>query len=168
MINIAGLLILLTGFCLPYLIDLRLPSTYLFWLGGLLSLNKGIIIRGESGWAKWAQIGILINLALVIGVLATHFLIGEGSITKFEYWLSMILYWISSPASAIGQQIFPYPETRQLDGSVCFQISYSQTVITAFLNVATFASVLAVIGLLWQKKKREEENSEQPHQPDAD
>jgi len=159
MINIIGLLILILGFLWPYLIDVRLPSTSLFWLGGLLSLNKGIIIRGQWRWAKWAQIGILINIILVIGVLAAHFLIGERSITTFEYWLSVILYWISSPATAIGQQIFPYPETRQLDGSVCFYISYSRTIITAFLNVATFASVFAVIGFFWQEKKREKGNT---------
>lgn len=168
MINIIGLLILVTGFFLPYLIDARLPSIYFFWLGGLLSLNKGMIIRSESRWPKWAQIGILSNIVLQIAMLVTSLAMGEGSITRFEYWLSMLLYWFSNPATAIGQQIFPYPETRQLDGSVCFQISYSRTVITAFLNVATFASLFAVIGLSLQKRKWEERNSEQQHRPDAD
>jgi hypothetical protein len=145
MINIIGLLIIVSGFFLPYFIKAHVPSTYFFWLGGLLSFNKGAIIRGELRWAKWAQIGILVNVALVIGALTTDFLIGQGSITRIEYWLSMALYWLSSPATAIGQYIFPYPEIHQPNGSVCFKISYSRTAITAFFNVAIFAAILPLI-----------------------
>jgi hypothetical protein len=145
MINIIGLLIIVSGFFFPYFIKAHVPSTYFYWLGGLLSLNKGLIIGDEFRWAKWAQIGILINIALVIGMLAIDFLIGQGSITRFEYWLYKILYWMSCPADAIGQYIFPYPETHQPNGSVCFKISYSRTVITAFLNVAIFALILPLI-----------------------
>jgi lysylphosphatidylglycerol synthetase-like protein (DUF2156 family) len=168
MINIIGLLILIAGFCLPYLIDARLSPTFFFWLGGLLSLNKGIMIRGETRWAKWAQIGVMINIALVIGNLAKSFLIRGVSITTFEYWLSVIAYWTSNPATAIGQQIFPYPETHYPDGLVGFQISYLQSAITAFLDVAIFAIIFAVIGIFWQKRKWKKQNSEHLNQPDAE
>jgi hypothetical protein len=168
MINIIGLIIIVAGFFLPYLIDVRLPSTYFFWIGGLLSLNKGIIIRGEFKWAKWAQAGILINIAAIVVLLGAHFLIGYGSITRFEYLISTILYWLSSPATSIGQQLFPYPEIHYPNGSIGFKISHSRTILTAFLNVAFFAFILAALGLFWQKKKSEEGNSEQCYRSDRE
>ncbi len=144
MINIIGLLIIVSGFFLPYFIKVHVPSTYFFWLGGLLSFNKGLIIKDEFPWAKRAQIGILINIALV-GLFALDFSIVQGSISRFEYWLSMVIYWMSCPSDAIGQYIFPYPEVHQPDGSVCFEISYFRTVLTAFLNVAIYAAILPLI-----------------------
>ncbi len=154
MINIIGLLIIVSGFFLPYFIKAHVPSTYFFWLGGLLSLNKGLIIRGEFRWAKWAQIGILVNIVLVIGMLASDFLIGLGSITRFEYWISMVLYWISTPVDAIGQYIFPYPEIHQPSGAVCFKITYSRAVVTAFLNVALFAAIFPLVSGGYGRTKR--------------
>lgn len=166
MINIIGILIVISGFFVPHLISPYISSIYFFWLGGLLILQKGILIRGELKWAKWAQIGILINIAANVLMLVAHFLIGYGSITRFEDWISMVLYCLSSPATAIGQKIYPYPETHLPDGSVCFQISYSRTVITTFLNVAIFALLLVMIGTYWQKRKWEKQNSEHANQPD--
>jgi hypothetical protein len=168
MINIIGLVILVAGFFVPYLSVANLSSTYFYWVGGLLSLNKGIIIRDDLKWAKWAQIGILINIATIVVLFLTHLLIGYGSITRFEYWISTLLYWLSNPVTAIGQQLFPYPETHNPDGSVCFQISFSRTVITAFLNVAIFAIISAGSGFLWQKRKWDKKNSEQQHRADRE
>jgi|WetSurMetagenome_2_1015567.scaffolds.fasta_scaffold413553_2 hypothetical protein len=151
MINIIGILIIVSGFFLPYHVDMLLPSPF-FWIGGLLSLNKGILIRGEYKWAKWAQIGILLHIAVNFLSIIINLLIGYGSITEFEYWLTMALYWISGPATLIGKQIFPYPEMHYPDGSVVVEISYHQTLITAFLNVVIFAVIPVLVGTLRRKK----------------
>jgi hypothetical protein len=159
MINIIGFLILITGFCFPYLTHMRVPSTYFFWVGSLLSLNKGIIIRSRMKWAQAAQVGILINIAIAVMMALAYFSIGYGSITRLEEWIQTILYWASSPATAVGQKIFPYPETHS-NGRVYFYISHSRTVITAFLNVATFALTAALFSILWQKRKSKKIRSE--------
>jgi len=158
MINIIGLLIIIIGFFIPFY-NVAYPyvsSIYFFWLGGLLCLNKGILIRRNFRWAKWAQIGILIHIAVSIINLVPTFLI-EGFVSSFEFWLSQTLYWISSPATAIGQYMYPYPETPQLDGSVLIQISHIRSVITSFINVAIFALISSLIGIVWQKRKVNEQ-----------
>jgi hypothetical protein len=154
MINIVGLIIFIAGFFAPYLSEGRLSSIILFWLGGFMILNKGLFIRREARWANWARMGILINITVVVVMFVVARLIGYGTTTKFEYWLSMILYWLSAPFTAIGQQIFPFPETRLSDGSVRIQISYFRIVITSFLTVVTYASISVAVGFLWQKMKR--------------
>ena len=167
MINIIGFLVLITGFCFPYLIHTRVPFTYFFWVGSLLSLNNGIIIRSRMKWAQAAQVGILINIAIVVMMTLAYFSIGYGSITRLEEWIQTILYWTSSPATAVGQNIFPFPETHS-NGRVYFYVSYSRTVITAFLDVATFALTAALFSILWQKRKSKKIRSEQCNQPDQE
>jgi hypothetical protein len=152
MINIVGIVIVVLGFFTPYLSDGRIPSTVLFWIGGLVFLNKGVLIKPETTWTKWARIGIWANIALFLMMLATFYLTIGRSMTSLGHWLSMIPYWISRPATALGQQIFPFPETHHPDGSVSFHMGFARTVIADFLDVALFALVSVVIGLLRLKK----------------
>lgn len=157
MINIVGIVILILGFFAPYLSSGRFPSIVLFWIGGLVFLNKGVLIKPEITWSKWARIGIWVNIALFLIMLATFYLTINRSMTTIEYWLSMIPYWLSRPATALGHQLFHSPGTHHLDGSVSFHVGFARTVIADFLNVALFALVSAVIGSLRQKKPRTEE-----------
>ena len=161
MINIVGLIILIAGFFAPYLSEGRLPPIIFFWLGGFMSLNKGLFIRREARWAKWARMGILTNIAvIIITTLVVDHLIGK-SLTKFGYWLTIILYRFSGPTNAVVEQIFPIPTTRLPDGSIGFQISYFRTVITSILTVATYASISVVVGLLWQKMRHNKRDTVQ-------
>ena len=157
MINIVGIVILTSGFFAPYLSDGRFPSTVLFWIGGLLFLNKGVLIKQETKWTKWARIGILTNIAFFLIMLATYFITTDRSMTTLGSRLSMIVYWLSNPATVLGQQIFPFPETHQPDGSVSFQIGFARTVIAHFLDVIVFALVSVIIGLMWQKRLQTKE-----------
>jgi len=156
MINIVGMLIVASGFFAPYLSDGRIPSTVLFWTGGLVFLNKGILIKPETTWTKWARIGIWANIAFFLMMLATFYLTIGRSMTSLVYWLSMIPYWVSRPATALGQQMFPFPEIRHPDGSVTFHMGFARTVIADFLDVALFTLVTVVIGLLRQKSLQTE------------
>src|SRR5574337_1190224 len=116
MINIVGIVILILGFFAPYLSSGRFPSTVLFWIGGLLFLTKDVLIKPETTWTKWARIGIWANIALFLIMLATFYLTIDKSMTTIGHWLSMIPYWFSKPATALGQQIFPFSETHHPDG----------------------------------------------------
>lgn len=158
MINVVGIVLLTLGFLAPYLSDGRLPSIVFFWIGGLVFLNKGIIIKSATTWTKWARIGILTNIALFIVMLGTFFIMNERSTTAFVHWLSMVPYWLSSPATALSQQIFPIPGTHHPDGSVSFHMGFARTVITNFVDVAIFALVSVVIGLMWQKRQQTKES----------
>jgi hypothetical protein len=154
MINVVGLVILILGFIAPYISNGRLPSVVFFWIGGLMVLNKGVFLKPDSTWTKWARIGILINIAFFVVMLATFFITNERSMTAFGHWLSMIPYWLSKPATALGQQIFPFSEVRHPDGSVTFHMGFTRTVIADFLDVGLFASVAVAIGLFWKKVRR--------------
>ena len=161
MINIIGLLLLVIGSFIPYLSEMRVPFLPFFWLGGLLFLNKGIIIKDKLKWHKWAQIGILIHIAVVTMSLLIFFSIGYGSITRFEYWLERVVNWVSSPVTAVLRQIFPYAETHYPSGAVSFQVSHLRSIIEAFFNVAAFAFGSALIGIFCKNRQEEQGNSEQ-------
>ena len=152
MINIVGIVIVVSGFFAPYLSNGRLPSTVFFWIGGLLLLNKGVLIKSETTWTKWARIGIWTNIALSLMMLAIFYLTIDRSMTTMGHWLSMIPYWLSRPATALGQQIFPFTETHHPDGSVSFHMGFARTVIADFIDVALFALISVLIGLLRHKR----------------
>jgi hypothetical protein len=154
MINIVGMVLLALGFFVPYLSDGRFPSTVLFWIGGLVFLNKGVLIKPDTTWPKWARIGILANIALFVLMLGTFFLANERSTTTFIHWLSMIPYWLAKPATALGQQVYPFSEIRHPDGSVTFHIGFTRTVIADFFDVGIFAMVAVAVGLFWKKDKK--------------
>jgi hypothetical protein len=158
MLNIIGIVIAASGFFAPYLTDGRIPSTALFWIGGLVFLNKGVLIKSETVWTKWARIGIWTNIALFLIMLATFYLTIGRLMTTIGHWFSMLPYWLARPATALGQQIFPFPVTHHLDGSVSFHMGIARTVTADFLDVALFASVSVVIGLLRQKRLQTEES----------
>ena len=155
MINIVGIVILILGFIAPYISGGSLPSIVFFWIGSLMCFNKGLLIRPDTPWAKWARIGILTNIALSAMTFATFSLIVGVILTSFEYWLSRIPYWLSAPATVIGQELFPAHETHRSDGSVLIHIGYLRVVVEDFLNVVIFALGSVVIGLLWQKKAKD-------------
>lgn len=152
MINIVGIVIVVSGFFAPYLSNGRLPSTVFFWIGGLLLLNKSVLIKSETTWTIWARIGIWTNIALSLMMLATFYLTIDRSMTAMGHWLSMIPYWLSRPATALGQQIFPFTETHHPDGSVSFHMGFARTVIADFIDVALFALISVLIGLLRHKR----------------
>jgi hypothetical protein len=154
MINIVGLVIVSSGFIAPYLTNGRIPATILFWIGGLMFLSKGVLFKPETIWTKWARIGIWANIALFLIMLATFYLTVGRSMTTLGHWFSMLPYWLARPATAIGQQLFPFPETHHPDGSVSFHMGFTRTVIADFLDVGLFATLAVVIGLLWNKDKR--------------
>ena len=158
MINIVGMVIVASGFLAPYLSDGRIPSTFLFWIGGLVFLNKGLLIKPDTTWIRWARFGIWANIALFLIMLATFYLTVGRSMTTLGHWFSMLPYWLARPATALGQQLFPFPETHQPDGSVSFHMGFARTVIADFLDVALFALVAAVIALLRQKRLQTEES----------
>jgi hypothetical protein len=152
MINIVGIVIVASGFFAPYLTDGRIPSTALFWIGGLVFLNKGVLIKPETTWTKWARIGIWTNIALFLIMLATFYLTIGRSMTTIGHWFSMLPYWLARPATALGQQIFPISGTPHPDGSVSFHMGFARAVTADILDVGLFALVSVVIGLLWTKR----------------
>jgi hypothetical protein len=154
MVNIVGIVIAASGFLAPYWSSGRFPSTVLFWIGGLLFLNKGVLIKSETTWSKWARNGIWANIALSLIMFAALYLTINKSMTTMGHWLSMIPYWLSRPATALGQQLYPFTETHHPDGSVSFHMGFARTVIADFLDVALFALVAVVIGSLLQKRIR--------------
>jgi hypothetical protein len=158
MINIVGIVITASGFFAPYVSNGRFPSIVLFWIGGLLFLNKGILIKPEAKWTKWARIGIYAHIAFFLITLAIFYLTVDTSMMTIGYWLSMIPYWFSKPATALGQQIFPFPQTHHPDGSVTSQIGFGRTVIANFLDVTLIALVSVAIGMLRQKRSQVEES----------
>jgi hypothetical protein len=127
-------------------------------MGGLVFLNKGVLIKSEATWTKWARIGICANIVLFLIMLAIFYLTIGRSMTTIGHWLSMIPYWLSRPATALGQQIFPFPETHHPDGSVTFHMGFARTVIADFFDVALFVLVSVVIGLLRQKRLQTKES----------
>lgn len=158
MINIVGIVIAASGFLAPYVSNGRFPSTVLFWIGGLLFLNKGFLIKSETAWTKWARIGIWANIALSLVMLATFYFTMNKSTTTIEHWLSMMPYWLSRSATALGQQIFPFSEMHHPDSSVSFHMGFARTVIADFIDVVIFAVVAVVIGSLRQKRLQTEES----------
>jgi hypothetical protein len=158
MVNIVGIVIAASGFLVPYVSNGHFPSIVLFWIGGLLFFNKGVLIKFETIWAKWARIGIWANVALSLIMSATFYLTINKSMTTMGHWLSMIPYWLSRPATALGQQLFPFTETHHPDGSVSFHMGFARTVIADFFDVALFALVAVAIGSLRQKRIRAEES----------
>lgn len=150
--NILGIVIVALGFFVPYVTSGRFPSTVLFWIGGLLFLSKGVLIKPQTSWVKWARNGIWANIALFLIMLATFYLTVGRSMTKLIYWFSMLPYWLARPATALGQQLFPSPKTHLPDGSVLIHTGFLRTVMADFLDVLLFVLVAIVIGLLWQKR----------------
>ncbi len=132
MINIVGIVILIVGFMAPYISSGRLPSVVFYWIGGLMCFSKGLLVRTDTPWTKWARIGILTNIVLSIITFATFSLIVGVILTSFEQWLSRIPYWLSSPATVIGQELFPAHETHRSDGSVLIHIGYLRVVVEDF------------------------------------
>ncbi len=151
MINIVGILITISGFFAPYLTKGNIPAIPFFWIGGLVFLNKGILIKSNAMWMKWARIGILVNIVLFVVMLTTFYSLNERPMTAFVQRLSMVPYWLSKPATALGQQILPFPEMQHSDGSVTFHMGFLRTVIADFLDVAVFATTVAAIGMFLKK-----------------
>lgn len=154
MINIVGLVIAASGFFAPYVSSGRFPSTVLFWIGGLLFLRRGIIIKSETTWTKWARIGIWTNIALFLIVLATFYLTVGREMNALGHWFSMLPYRLARPATALGQQLFPSPATHHPDGSVSIHMDFTRTVITDFLDIALFTATAAVLGMYWARTKK--------------
>jgi hypothetical protein len=152
MINMVGILFLILGFFAPYITDGHLPSIVCFWIGGMMFFNKGLLIRPETPWAKWARIGILTNVAIVAVMFVTFSLINGVIMSPFWFWLSRIPYWLSAPATAVGQRLFPALETHRSDGSVLIHLGYLRIVVEDFLNVVTFVLGSVAIGLLRQRR----------------
>ncbi len=157
MINIVGLVIAASGFLAPYVSNGRFPATVLFWIGGLLFFNKGILIKSEAIWTKWARIGILTNIALFIIMLATFYMIINRSMTTAAHLLSMLPYWLSRPATALSQQLFPVPVIHHPDGSVSSYMGFARTVVADFFDVVFSVLIGVVIGFFLQKRLRTEE-----------
>jgi hypothetical protein len=151
MINIIGIVIIISGFFAPYLSSSNIPAMPFFWLGGLVFLNKGILIKSDATWMKWARIGILINIFFFIVMLATFYALNERPITSFVQRLSMVPYWLSKPATALGQQIPSFSEMRYSDDPVTFHIGFSRTAIADFLDVVAYMASAAAVGLLRMK-----------------
>jgi len=158
MLNIVGIIIVASGFLAPYVSNGRFPPTVLFWIGGMLFLNKGVLIKPETTWTKWARVGIWANIALSLIMLATFYFTMNKSTTTIGHWLSMMPYWLSRPATALGQQIFPFSEIHHPDGSVSFHMGFARTVIADFLDVVIFPVVAVVIGSLRHKRLQTEES----------
>jgi hypothetical protein len=118
----------------------------------MMLFNKGLLIRPEALWAKWARIGILTNVAIVAVMFVTFSLINGVIMSPFWFWLSRIPYWLSAPATAIGQQLFPALETHRSDGSVLIHLGYLRIVVEDFLNVVIFVLGSLAVGLLWGKR----------------
>jgi len=152
MINIVGIIFLILGFLAPYITNGHLPSIVCFWIGGMMFFNKGLLIHPETSLVKWVRIGILANVAIVAVMFVTFSLINGVIMSSFLFLLSRIPYWLSAPATAIGQQLFPALETPRSDGSVLIHLGYLRIVVEDFLNVVIFVSAFAVIGLLRQKR----------------
>ncbi len=152
MINIVGIGILIFGFLAPYITDGHLPSIACFWIGGIMFFNKGMLIKPETQWVKWARIGILINVAMTAVMFVIFTLINGVIMSPFWFWLSRIPYWLSAPANAIGQQLVPALETHRSDGSVFIHLGYLRIVVEDFLDVVIFASLFVAIGLLRQRR----------------
>ncbi len=148
MINIIGMVIIISGFFAPYLTNGNTPAIPFFWIGGLVFFNKGILIQSEAPWAKRARIGIMINIVLFVVMLATFYSLSERPITALVQRLSMVPYWLAKPATALEQQIMPFPEMLHPDGSVMFHMGFLRTVIADFLDVVLFATAAVAIGLL--------------------
>lgn len=154
MINIVGLVIAASGFFAPYVGSGRFPSTVLFWIGGLLFLRRGIIIKSETTWTKWARIGIWTNIAFFLIMLATFYLTVGREMYGLGYWFSMLPYRLARPATALSQQLFPSPATHHPDGSVSIHLDFTRTVITDFLDIVLFATAAVVIGMFWSQRQR--------------
>jgi hypothetical protein len=154
MINIVGIGIVALGFFAPYVSNGRLPSTVLFWIGGLLFLKKGIIIKSEANWTKRARFGIWANIALFLIMLATFYLTAGRIMNSLGHWFSMLPYWLARPATALSQQLFPSPATHHPDGSVTIHMDFTRTVITDFLDIVLFAVTAVVIGMFWARRQK--------------
>ena len=154
MINIVGIVIAASGFFVPYMSNGRFPPAVLFWIGGLLFFNKGVLIKPETTWTKWARIGIWANIALFLIMLATFYLTVGREMNTLGYWFSMLPYWLARPATALGQQLFPSPAMHHPDGSVSIHMDFTRTVITDFLDIVLFAVTAVVIGMFWSRRQK--------------
>lgn len=154
MINIIGIVIVASGLFAPYVSGGRLPSTLFFWIGGLLFLKKGIIIKSDTTWTKWARIGIWANIALFLSMLATFYLTVGREMNTLGHWFSMLPYRIARPATALGQQLFPSSATHHPDGSVSIHMAFTRTVITDFLDIVLFATTAVVLGMFWAQRQK--------------
>ncbi len=153
MINIIGVVIIASGFLAPYVINGRFPSIILFWIGGLLLLNKGVLIKTATTWTKWARIGIGANIALFL-MIPIFYLTVNISMMTLGYWLTMVPFWFSRPATALSGLLFPVPGIHHPDGSVTFHTGFARAVIADFFDVVLFAVAAVVIGLIRQKRLR--------------
>jgi hypothetical protein len=154
MINIIGVVIIASGFLAPYVSNGRFSPIILFWIGGLLLLNKGVLIKTATTWTKWARIGIVAHIALILIMIPIFYLTVNVSMMKLGYWLTMVPFWLSRPATALSPLLSPVPGIHHSDGSVTFHMGFARAVIADFLDVVLFALAAVVIGLIRQKRLR--------------
>jgi hypothetical protein len=154
-INIVSIMILILGVFAPHITNGRLPALFLFWIGGMMCFSSGLLVKPGAAWAKWTRLGILTNVACFVLMLAIFYITIERPMTRFEQWLTMIPYWLAKPATALGQQLFPYPEIQKADGSLIFHMGFSRTVFADLLDVGLFAAIAMGIGMLPEMRHRE-------------
>ena len=148
--NIIGFIIILFGFCAPFLSKGFIGSIWFFWIGFFLLLNpeKHIPISGKS--LKWARKGLLANMIMFL-ILTIYFYLPQLnikpiSLSVFLHNIYVILEWIGNPIRKLYNLISPISSYESPDGVVTFRLSFISSITTTFINILVYLLIGVLVG----------------------
>jgi len=154
--HLLGLVLLIVGLVLPFVIGVNLTLIF-FWLSFLFLLRPIKRIPDFGRWGRYGQIGLLAHVG-VFSLYNLYFVVAfedNGSANQVVILISKILSWIAAPASSFFELFVPLPTFLLPDGSVEIHLSYFRTTLTNFSNILIYVVGGTVVGNVISKKRNE-------------
>lgn len=160
-LKIIGLLIIIIGFAVPYILRLLLPtflygavaSSLFFWVGILFILSPLPDDHQYNPYLKWARCAIWLNISLTLALVLYFYIMMYFDIRRgvgVETFLFLDL--LANPVETIFNRLVPLPNMQQADGTILITHSVIRTIITTFTNLVLYLSIGILSKIIIDKK----------------
>jgi hypothetical protein len=145
--RLAGLVIILIGFTVPFALKRILPtflnalfiSQFCFWVGFIAILSPVRIYSQHKPYLRWARYAVLTNIMLnVLAVTYFYLFLYLDLQHTLGVFFVRVLSFLSNPIEWIFDLLMPKPMVQQPDGSVVITTSFIRALLTDFLNLMFF------------------------------
>ena len=141
-----GIVVLIIGYLIAPIIQYPNASTPIFWLGFLFILRSKQLANPENYWTKGAMGGLVGHVLVYITIV----IFWNGGYGFIEYLLYAYRPITFIAVSFFQHQYILYPGSTTDITTLILAVTYN------FLNICTYISIGAIIGLYWEiayKKK---------------
>ncbi len=151
--TILAFVIIVFGFCAPFISNGKVPSILFFWWGFLLLL-KSLPNKHKDDWASCAKLGVLVHIAGVFFLYLINFiLLIYGAVVLID--LLQIFRWLFLPFSSLYESFFQPSQHRSLENEIITLVSYYSAIIADFVNVLLFG----VLGIVFGNKRKKSQET---------